>query len=544
MKKNSSIIIFLYKRIFPFRILFSLFALSLILFLMAAFIFFIDNVYTSPVGWERQSIISPKGAVARNFSVAKRGNLLVCVFESSKSGNSKIYSSISFDGGIKFTKSREICKFRSDISNNPKIAIDKKGKLYLCWYTISADGSEGRMFLKRSDDYGTTWTKERIISFNLKMEILPSLYCDAKNRIHLFFAASQGGGFTLFHSIMGKGGNFGEPNKISKLRGGLKGAFFPAVKFYKNKAIVIWQSKERNFKDNLYFIKSHDYGDSWSGVDKITTGLFNNQAPDFVIAKDTIFLAYMNNRKKSWGIELLKGFNYGDRWSSPRQVSLTNVNCYSPSIVVSQGNEILVTWHDSREKGNRIFYRKLPMMGGLTKSVEKKLSFKKRAGKHPVTVKSGENVLVFWEEAGRVVVNRADISVLSPVVVSPTHPQRSWSRSKDATVTWTKPQDESGISGYAILVDDKPDTQPVIQNYRYDQTTSNLKGLKDGITYFHIRAIDGAGNMSRTVHYKIKVSSTPLPMPVIVSSTHPEGGGSLRKKADFRWAVYFPVVTC
>ncbi len=536
MKKNSSIIIFFSQRILTFRILLPLFAVSLFFFLVSAMLFISNRVLTSPVGWERQSIISPKGVVAHNVSADQRGNLVACVFESSKSGTSTIHLAISFNGGKSFLKPRGVVQFKSKIRNNPKIAIDKNGKLYLCWYTLSSDGANGRMFLKTSADYGVTWTKKRIISFNMKMSILPSVYCDPMNRIHLFFTASKGRVFNLFHSIMNEKGSFRTPEKITELKGGVKGAFFPAVKFYKNRAVVIWQSKERDFKDHLYIITSGDYGDSWSGIDKITTGRFNNQSPSFVIFEDTIYLAYMNNRKKNWEIELLKGRNYGIRWEGPFPISQTNANCYSPDIILGSDRDLLITWHDSREKENLIFYRKVSMRGTAEEGV-KKLSVQKRSGTNPVLIKSSDGILVLWEEGGRIVINRSDTSVSSPFVFSPTHRNEAWTKDRSAIVKWTKPKDESGIAGYAVLVDKKPKTQPTIQNYRYDQRQVTLDDLGDGITYFHVRAIDGAGNMSRTVHYKLQVSANPLPMPVIVSSTHPEGGRSDKREADFRWAV-------
>jgi len=64
-----------------------------------------------------------------------------------------------------------------------------------------------------------------------------------------------------------------------------------------------------------------------------------------------------------------------------------------------------------------------------------------------------------------------------------------------------------------------------------------LPGLLDGVTYFHIRAIDGAGNFSRTIHYKVQVSANPLPMPVVVSPTHPQGKKGPATAPVLKWAV-------
>ena len=60
--------------------------------------------------------------------------------------------------------------------------------------------------------------------------------------------------------------------------------------------------------------------------------------------------------------------------------------------------------------------------------------------------------------------------------------------------------------------------------------------LDDGVSYFHI-PVDGAGNYSRTVHYKLQVSRSPLPAPVVVSPTHPEGKEALLRTPVFRWSI-------
>ncbi len=519
-----------------FRVLFALFACSAMFFIVAAIIFISENVVTSPVGWEKQSVISPAGVPARNVNVDKRGNLVACVFEGQKSGNSNIFLSVSFNGGTDFLKSRSIFQFRSSTSNNPRVTIDRNGVFYLCWYRLSDDGSTGNIYMSVSSDYGTTWSEAKKISFGMTMEILPSVYCDNANRIHLFFAALKGKTFNLFHSIMKSELVFGKESRISEIKGEVRGAFFPVVRFDSGHGVVIWQSKESDFRDHLYYTVSDNNGDSWSGVDKITTGKFNNQAPSFIIDDDTIYLAYINNSKKNWGIKLLKGYKYGSRWDDPIDVSTTNANCFSPDIVSLPSKELLITWHDSREKGNRIYYRKYSVPQ-RTMEDEKKLSFHERPGKKPVAIRSGGKVIVLWEESGRITVNRSDTSVASPVVFSKTHRDDTWTTERDAVVRWSKVRDESGIAGFATLVDNNPETSPTIQNYRYDKTEAVVNGLGDGITYFHIRAIDGAGNMSRTVHYRLMVSSNPLSMPVIVSPSHPEGKNSINRNALFRWAV-------
>jgi hypothetical protein len=245
----------------------------------------------------------------------------------------------------------------------------------------------------------------------------------------------------------------------------------------------------------------------------------------------------MDNSDKNWGIKLKRGYKMGERWDDePLKVSETNANCYSPDIILGPDNELIIVWHDLRERGSRIFYRKYSTRSRELLP-ETKLSMRNAPARNPAGIRAGRNLNLFWEESGRIVSNHTDAAVPPPIVFSRTHSENVWSKKRDAVVEWRSPEDVSGIAGYATLVDNNPDSVPLIQNYRYDVTRAYLNGLNDGVTYFHIRAIDGAGNMSRTVHYRIQVSANPLAMPLVVSPTHPENDKSMSRDAVFRWAV-------
>ena len=66
------------------------------------------------------------------------------------------------------------------------------------------------------------------------------------------------------------------------------------------------------------------------------------------------------------------------------------------------------------------------------------------------------------------------------------------------------------------------------------------ENITDGISYYHIRAVDGAGNFSRTIHYKLQLAVNPLPGPVIVSPTNPQGKPSQFRAPVFNWSVEEP----
>lgn len=384
---------------------------------------------------------------------------------------------------------------------------------------------------------GATWNPAQKISFGMQMEILPHPVFDNKDRLHLLFTSYSGSSFNLFHTMMDGNGSFTDPEPVINVKGNIRGAFFPAIKFVENNVFVVCQGKEETYADHLYFVRSDDYGRSWGRVDKITTGKFNNQAPAIEVYDDVIYLVYMNNRDRNWSINLLRGYNYGVRWdTAPLRISTTNANCFSPDVTNAPDGELLIAWHDLREKTSRIFYRKY-IIKSKELGDEGKFSTKNSTGRNPFCINTSRRLTILWEESGRIAVNYADKYALPPLVYSSTHPEDKWSRDNNALIRWKKPFDESGIAGYATLTDKNPYTNPTIQNHQGDADSVFIPGLDDGVTYFHIRAIDGAGNMSRTVHYRLQVSSNPLAMPVVVSTTHPENSTSSSTDAVFRWAV-------
>lgn len=520
----------------------SLFIAGVMMFLLFSFISVIifqsQDAVTDPVGWGRPQYISPAGVEAKNVSTDRRGNFIISVYEGELASARNIYASISFNNGMSFLDPVVITGFQSEINNNPRVTISSSGEIYVMWHLLSGEESESKIFYSSSKDMGATWSEPGELSFGLQLEMLPIPFFDNRDDLHLFFTAYREGQFNLFHSVRKNNRQVFEPAKsIARLQGNIRGAFFPTVRFDGRKGIVVWQSKEETFIDHLYSVTTDNFGQTWSRVNKVTTGRHNNQAPSVEIHDDTAYLVYIDNSEKNWSVRLLRGYKLGERWDDePLKVSETNANCYSPDITLGPDNELLIVWHDLREKGSRIFYRKYSTRSRELMP-ETKLSMRNAPARNPGGVRTGRNLTLFWEESGRIVSNHTDVTVPPPVVSSRTHRENVWSKNRDAVVEWRSPRDSSGIAGYATLVDNNPDSVPSIQNYRYDVTRAYLNGLNDGVTYFHIRAIDGAGNMSRTVHYRIQVSANPLAMPLVISPTHRESEKTMSRDAVFRWVV-------
>ncbi|NUQ16301.1 MAG: hypothetical protein HUU33_13385 [Flavobacteriales bacterium] len=69
-------------------------------------------------------------------------------------------------------------------------------------------------------------------------------------------------------------------------------------------------------------------------------------------------------------------------------------------------------------------------------------------------------------------------------------------------VSWAA-YDETGVKGYSIVLDQQPRTVPPPQVMETG-TEQSWRDLPSGYSWFHIRAVDGAGNWGPTAHFLMK----------------------------------------
>jgi hypothetical protein len=102
------------------------------------------------------------------------------------------------------------------------------------------------------------------------------------------------------------------------------------------------------------------------------------------------------------------------------------------------------------------------------------------------------------ESSGSVTVDTT--TPAAPTITSSSHTLSTWDSDRTINISWNA-SDFSGIAGYSYLWDLNPTTNPdTVSEGTNISTTSTNRPTSQAI-YFHIRAVDGAGNWSNTTHY-------------------------------------------
>jgi len=94
------------------------------------------------------------------------------------------------------------------------------------------------------------------------------------------------------------------------------------------------------------------------------------------------------------------------------------------------------------------------------------------------------------------------------VVSSSTHPDPAqFYAANEARFSWTEAEDFDGMKGYLVAFAQAPGTRPGLDARQVAESAVSFGGLDTGVHYLHVRALDKAGNMGETAHFKIGVTA-------------------------------------
>jgi hypothetical protein len=116
----------------------------------------------------------------------------------------------------------------------------------------------------------------------------------------------------------------------------------------------------------------------------------------------------------------------------------------------------------------------------------------------------------------------------------PNSDPKLWTNAHSVIVSWQKPYDVSGVSGYNYFTDQWP-TSPVEHVIHGTAQSMTLLPVGSSHWYAHVAAVDGLGNWSDDAHYGIRIDWTAPTAPVIASSTHTDGVWSNQQNVSLHW---------
>ncbi len=158
---------------------------------------------------------------------------------------------------------------------------------------------------------------------------------------------------------------------------------------------IVWQD-ERDGNPEIYYKNSTDGGITWSADTRLTNDVANSWNPSVAVFGSVVHIVWQDYRDGNYEIYYKHSTDGGITWSVDTR--LTNDAAYSsiPVVVVS-GSIAHIAWRDNRDGNDEIYY-KHSTDGGITWSADTRLTNDAANSEYPSIAVSGSLVHVVWND--------------------------------------------------------------------------------------------------------------------------------------------------
>lgn len=314
-----------------------------------------DNVYlkrSSDFGQNFSSIIGIAGPVSEGYDFTSNQNGHLVVVWNTNS-NYDLFVSYSTNHGASWSSPVNIISPRQywyDFHKSPSVAIDNNGHVYVVWLDDKGlTPLEHIVYFNSSSDYGQTWQTDFPISQSENGYVgeAPQIVCD--NNGHVYSAWLK----------------------------------------------TTWQQP-----NVLYFNKSDNYGQNWTGVQYIDWYLDKHQLK--VSDNGNVYLAWNDTQSEWTKIKFRSSFDYGLTWQPTVMVTNEPNNCELGNFdFATKGNSVYMVWENNEPWQGILF--NFSKNGGVAWQnrngwIDNNSGHSVATNKPMISVDTNENIYVAWED--------------------------------------------------------------------------------------------------------------------------------------------------
>lgn len=283
------------------------------------------------------------------------------------------------------------------ISYTPAVAVDGSN-IYVVWSDNTTGNEE--IYFKRSIDGGRTWKVNIRLTNDLSASFAPDIAVEGSN-LYVVWTHQKGYWREIYFKRSIDGGDTWS-GIIRLTDEGV--AAYPAIAVDKTNIYVIWRDDPFTYIDwvgYVYFRRSADGGVSWSAIKQLTNKLSNTLPPALAVNDSNLYVVWDDDDGVSnFDLYFKNSADGGVSWSTKKRLTNNRGVSVSPAIAVDNLN-IYVVWNDDTP-GNDGIYFKRSVDGGVTWSTNKSLANNARPligylFSPPAIAVEGSNIYVIWQ---------------------------------------------------------------------------------------------------------------------------------------------------
>jgi hypothetical protein len=525
---------------------------------------FLARTLALPIGFNDAFPITSPNTTVDEFYISRERAPYVFVIYTEKNGpGQNLWVSHSKKSKLAFETPLLLHKTNGSFPMYPSIACNQNYALAL-WQEESISGIIQLKFayasLKENSDDILKWSAPLSLlgGANGQNDSFLGLVYAAGPAFHIFFHKKIGRIIQLYATSLSDPRDGRQVAYSLPIAGGsnVRGNFFPSVSHWGNSLYLAWQtkaieSKREILNDEIYYASSANGGKSWNTAKKLTDNVYADFTPYVFTIEGQPAIIYASRPQKSWAIYLK--YMYSGEWSKPIQLSHTTSNAFKPAAVLYR-NRIKAFWYDYRNGFSSIVMQDFEILDDDNKLLAPERTEKNVAqndtifsvidGAHQesMLILFGKRFGVIWKriagQSKRLYMKLPDISAPAITLKSGTHANTSpyWTGKTNGFIYWEKPEDPSGIKGYAYFISEKPDEEPVLLTHSGDITKIEFSNLKEGKNWAHVRVIDNAQNLGPTAHFPLWLDLSGPKMASLISSL-PKNTPTSENNPSFAWTL-------
>jgi hypothetical protein len=304
-------------------------------------------------------------------------------------GNYEIYFKKSVDEGTTWTKNKRVTWNEGD-SHFPATAVEGSN-IYVVWqgYTLGNPG----IYFKKSVDGGTTWTKGERLTNNASASYAPAIAVVGSNIYVVWYDETPGNDEIYFEKSVDGGDTWTTSKRLTWNTGS---SYYPTIAANGSKIYVVWFDDTPG-NDEIYFKKSVDEGDTWTTSKRITWDARYSRYPSIAVSASNIYVVWEEQALGYLEIYFKRSVDGGDTWTPGQRLTNTAGASYDPAIA-ADGLNVYVVWQRSTPLyGLPDIYFKKSYDGGSTWTTNKRLSWNQYPSECASVAVDSSNVYVIWQ---------------------------------------------------------------------------------------------------------------------------------------------------
>ena len=314
-------------------------------------------------------------------------------------GNYEIFFKKSYDKGISFGEEIRLSN-NSGFSEHPQMASENEN-IYVIW----ADNTNvnKQIYFIKSSDGGNSFGEQMTLSNGSSNAFNQEIASFESNVYAVWLEKVSSGPYRVMTTSSSDGGEtFRKPIALSE---NATAQTFPKISTSNNHVYVAWNVEdESENRSGVYFTSSPDNGMTFGNVTRLNTEEKDFGEPQVASSENHVYVIWGgSDTHKLSNLNLIKSDDYGETFSEINRISETDLGRLNePSnvdLTVDQNNRVYIAWQDKMDASDKdeIFFAASTDFGESFSSFTN-LSNNSDISECPSIIAMGDMVFVAWED--------------------------------------------------------------------------------------------------------------------------------------------------